>query len=37
MVARNEAVRQINHHLWLKGFFEKQAMGLVGDLPTMAH
>jgi hypothetical protein len=37
VVARNEAVRQVNHHLWLKGFFEKHAMGLVGDLPKIAY
>lgn len=37
VVARNESVRQINQHLWLKGFFEKQAMGLVGDLPLIAN
>ena len=37
VVARNEAIRQINKNLWLKGFFEKQAMGLTGDLPLMAN
>ena len=36
VVARNEAIRQINKNLWIKGFFEKQAMGLTGDLPLMA-
>jgi 2-octaprenylphenol hydroxylase len=36
VVARNETVRYINQHLWLKGFFEKQAMGFTGDLPLSA-
>lgn len=36
VVARNEGVRTINGSMWLKSFFEKQAMGLVGDLPLLA-
>lgn len=36
VVARNEGVRTINGSMWLKSFFEKQAMGLTGDLPLLA-
>ena len=36
IVARNEGVRFVNKTAWLKEFFEKQAMGLVGDLPQLA-
>lgn len=36
IMARNEGVRFVNKTAWLKEFFEKQAMGLVGDLPQLA-
>ena len=36
IVARNEGVRFVNKTAWLKEFFEKQAMGLTGDLPLLA-
>jgi hypothetical protein len=34
---RNEGVGFVNHQTWLKHFFEKQAMGLEGDLPQLAQ
>lgn len=37
IMLRNEGVGFVNSHSWLKNFFEKQAMGLEGDLPLLAQ
>ena len=37
IMLRNEGVGFVNHQTWLKHFFEKQAMGLEGDLPQLAQ
>ena len=37
IMLRNEGVGLVNNTTWLKHFFEKQAMGLEGDLPALAQ
>ncbi|MBH1969960.1 2-octaprenyl-3-methyl-6-methoxy-1,4-benzoquinol hydroxylase [Moraxellaceae bacterium AER2_44_116] len=37
IMLRNEGVGFVNNQTWLKHFFEKQAMGLEGDLPQLAQ